>query len=111
VSFDILGGAIDSTAAEATAYAHRGALFNAQYTANWVGASNQPLARNLHSLQSLKAALRPYATGGAYPNYADLSLSNAPKAYWGDNLARLIETRRTYDPTGVFSQPQGVPLS
>jgi FAD/FMN-containing dehydrogenase len=110
VSFDVLGGAVDRSPAGGAAYAHRGALFNAQYTANWLGRSNRPLARNLRSLRSLKSALAPYATGGAYPNYADVTLRNAPQAYWGANLPRLVEIRRTYDPTGLFTQPQGVPL-
>lgn len=111
VSFDILGGAIDRVGPGATAYAHRGALFNAQYSAGWPGNSNRPAARNLKSLQTLKSALAPYASGGAYPNYADGSLPDAPKAYWGDNLPRLIDIRQRYDPHGLFTQPQGVPLS
>jgi FAD/FMN-containing dehydrogenase len=37
-------------------------------------------------------------------------LRNAPQAYWGANLPRLVEIRRSYDPTGLFTQPQGVPL-
>lgn len=110
VTFDVLGGVIDHVRPDATAYAHRDALFNTQYSAGWPGGSNRPAARNLKSLQTLKSALAPYATGGAYPNYADSSLPNAPQAYWGANLPRLIEIRQRYDPHGVFTQPQGVPL-
>jgi FAD/FMN-containing dehydrogenase len=111
-SLDILGGAVDSLAADATAWVHRGSLFDAQYTASWgTTPGNGPLARNQHSLASIHATLRPYASGEAYQNYADDTLHNPQQAYYGANLARLIEVRRTYDPTGVFSQPQGVPLS
>lgn len=111
-SFDILGGAIDQLADDATAWSHRGALFNAQYTAGW-GArpGNDPLARNQHSLASIHGAVRRFATGEAYQNYADDSLAHPQQAYYGSNLSKLIEVRRTYDPTGVFTQPQGVPLS
>lgn len=111
VSLDILGGAVDALAADATAYVHRGALFNAQYTASWNVSGNGPLARNRASLAALHGALHPHATGQAYQNYADSTLVNPQEAYYGSNLARLIQTRRTYDPTGVFTQPQGVPLS
>jgi FAD/FMN-containing dehydrogenase len=110
-SLDILGGAVDHLAADATAWVHRGALFNAQYTASWGETpGNGPLARNQHSLASIHGTLRPYASGQAYQNYADDSLPNPQQAYYGANLPRLIEVRRTYDPTGVFTQPQGVPL-
>jgi FAD/FMN-containing dehydrogenase len=110
-SLDILGGAVDHVAPDATAWVHRGALFDAQYTASWgTTPGNGSLARNQHSLAAIHGALRPYASGEAYQNYADESLPNPQRAYYGANLPRLIEVRRTYDPTGVFTQPQGVPL-
>ena len=56
-------------------------------------------------------SLRRYASGEAYQNYADDTLPDPLQAYYGDNLARLIEVRRTYDPSGVFNQPQGIPLA
>jgi FAD/FMN-containing dehydrogenase len=111
-SFDVLGGAVDLLAPDATAWVHRGALFNAQYTASWGQTpGNGPLARNQHSLATIHGAVRRYATGGAYQNYADDSLPDPRQAYYGANLARLVDVRRRYDPTGMFTQPQGVPLA
>lgn len=110
-SLDILGGAVDDLAADATAWVHRGSLFDAQYTASWGQTpGNGPLARNQHSLASIHGAIRSYASGQAYQNYADDTLADPQRAYYGANLARLIDVRRSYDPTGVFKQPQGVPL-
>jgi hypothetical protein len=111
-SLDVLGGAVDSVAGDATAWSHRGALFDAQYTASW-GATpgNGPLARNQHSLASIHGAVRRYARGDAYQNYADDTLRDPQHAYYGANLARLVEVRRTYDPSGAFTQLQGVPLT
>jgi FAD/FMN-containing dehydrogenase len=110
-SLDILGGAVDQLDASATAWVHRGSLFDAQYTASWGDMpGNGPLARNQHSLAQIHGAVRGYASGQAYQNYADDTLANPQRAYYGANLARLIEVRRTYDPTGVFTQRQGVPL-
>jgi FAD/FMN-containing dehydrogenase len=110
-SLDILGGAVDQLAPDATAWVHRGSLFDAQYTASWGNTpGNSPLARNQHSLASIHGAVRRYASGQAYQNYADDTLADPLRAYYGSNLPRLIEVRRTYDPTGVFTQPQGVPL-
>jgi FAD/FMN-containing dehydrogenase len=111
-SFDILGGAVDRLAADATAWVHRGSLFDAQYTASWAQTpGNGPLARNQHSLASIHGSVRHYASGQAYQNYADDSLADPQQAYYGANLPRLIDVRRTYDPNGVFTQLQGVPLS
>jgi FAD/FMN-containing dehydrogenase len=108
VSLDVLGGAVDDLAADATAYVHRGALFNAQYTAGWQGGGNGPLARNQASLASIRGSLHPYGTGQAYQNYADTSLTDPQQAYYATNLPRLIEVKQTYDPTNVFAQPQGI---
>ena len=110
-SFDVLGGAVSAVAPDATAWVHREALFSAQYTASWQDLpGNGPLARNQHSLATIHNAVRRYASGQAYQNYADDSLPDPQQAYYGANLARLIDVRRRYDPDGVFNQPQGVPL-
>jgi FAD/FMN-containing dehydrogenase len=109
VSLDVLGGAVDDLAADATAYVHRGALFNAQYTAGWYGSSNEPLFRNRRSLAAIRGTLHRYGTGQAYQNYADGGLRNPQRAYYGANLPRLIDVKRTYDPKNIFSQPQGIP--
>jgi FAD/FMN-containing dehydrogenase len=111
-AFDALGGAADDLAADAAAYVHRGALFDAQYTASWASTpGNGPLRRNQISLAAIRAAVHGYASGQAYQNYPDASLRDPQQAYYGANLPRLIDVRRTYDPAGVFTQPQGVPLS
>ncbi|HWA65323.1 MAG TPA: FAD-binding oxidoreductase [Mycobacteriales bacterium] len=108
VSLDALGGAVDDLAPDATAYVHRGALFNAQYTAGWRGGGDAALARNRSSLAAIHATLRPYGTGQAYQNYADATLVDPQRAYYGANLPRLVEVKRSYDRRNVFDQPQGI---
>jgi FAD/FMN-containing dehydrogenase len=108
VSFDVLGGAVDDLAADATAYVHRGVLFNAQYTAGWSGRGNRPLLRNRRSLAEIRATVHRYGTGQAYQNYADAGLRNPQRAYYGDNLSRLIDVKHSYDPSNLFNQPQGI---
>jgi FAD/FMN-containing dehydrogenase len=110
-SFDVLGGAVDDLSPHQTAWVHRGALFDAQYTASWASTpGNGPLARNQHSLARIHNSVRRYATGEAYQNYADDTLRNPLTAYYGGNLERLIAIRRHYDPEGMFTQPQCIPL-
>jgi FAD/FMN-containing dehydrogenase len=43
-------------------------------------------------------------------NYCDLDLADYAAAYWGDNLARLIEVKQRYDPDNLFHHAQSVPV-
>ena len=56
-------------------------------------------------------AVQQFLTG-SYLNYPTLSLKNDyPKAFWGDNLPRLMQLKRKYDPDNVFAYPLGVPMA
>lgn len=113
VGLDSWGGAVNRVPATATAFVHRDALFAAQYTGSWgtdSGAHGDPQPRNQAWLDALHRSVRPYASGKAYQNYADPMLADPQAAYYGRNLGRLSQVRAAYDPDGVFSQPQGVPL-
>jgi FAD/FMN-containing dehydrogenase len=47
-----------------------------------------------------------------YVNYCDLDLGDGyAKAYWGDNLARLMKIKAEVDPKNIFKHVQSVPLS
>jgi FAD/FMN-containing dehydrogenase len=108
VGFDSWGGAVGRVPATATAFPHRSTLLSAQWTASWADvAGNGPLARNQASLADLRGSTRGLGTG-CYSNYADATLADAPQAYWGANLPRLQQVKRSYDPTGLLDQPQGV---
>ncbi|MEP6598633.1 MAG: BBE domain-containing protein [Actinomycetota bacterium] len=54
--------------------------------------------------------MTPWLGSSAYFNYADPSIIDYPTAYWGDNVPRLQQVKRSYDPHNVFSFPQSVPL-
>ena len=111
VSFDAFGGAIADLAPNATAFPWRTALADIQYTATWpyAQASANP-ARFDDFVQSERQALHPYVGNSAYVNYADPMLSDYAVAYWSQNLPRLSQIKRTYDPHDVFAFPQAVPL-
>jgi FAD/FMN-containing dehydrogenase len=48
------------------------------------------------------AMMHPWGSGGVYPNFPDLELENAGRAYYRANLERLIRVKRKYDPDDVF---------
>ncbi|MDQ1605736.1 MAG: hypothetical protein QOJ18_103 [Microbacteriaceae bacterium] len=102
---DALGGAVGTLAPDATAFPHRKALMTVQYTATFPdGADPAPYDAYV---RGFRAALVPKWANGAYVNYADASLQDPAKAYFGDNATRLASIRKKYDPRGMFTQPQG----
>jgi FAD/FMN-containing dehydrogenase len=109
IAFDALGGAVNRVAPGATAFVHRDALFDAQYTTTWpVGSASAAVARQHAWQQSFWQSMRPYASGQAYQNYVDASLTNWRQAYYGANYTRLTQVKAAYDPHRLFTFPQAV---
>ena len=109
IAFDALGGAVNRVAPGATAFVHRDALFQAQYTTTWpVGAAAAAVARQHAWQQSFWQSMRPYASGQAYQNYVDPALTNWRQAYYGANYTRLTQVKGRYDPDRVFAFPQAI---
>ncbi len=105
----VCGGAVNRVPAGATAFAHRDSAFLAQYLVYWPeSAAAADVARHEAWLDGLWQDLRPWASGRAYQNYIDPKLSGWREAYYGPNLARLEEVRRTHDPDRLFRFPQAV---
>jgi FAD/FMN-containing dehydrogenase len=108
---DTYGGAINKIAADATAFVHRAnTKYVMQYYMQWdsPGASDA----NIAMMRTLYASMRPFVSGGCYVNYCDLDLGDGyAKAYWGDNLPRLMKVKAAVDPKNIFKHAQSVPLS
>jgi FAD/FMN-containing dehydrogenase len=103
ISLDALGGAVDDLGSGATAFGHRGALATVQYTATYTSGPPTPA---LGYVRAFRKAMTPSWGHGAYVNYADASLADYQRAYFGANAGRLADARTTYDPQHVFTQPQ-----
>src|SRR5579863_9761546 len=109
VAFDACGGAINRVSPGDTAFAHRNALFLAQYTTTWnTGAAASGVAAQRAWQQAFYASMRPYASGQAYQNYIDPGLANWQQAYYGANYTRLTQVKAGYDPGRLFSFPQAI---
>jgi FAD/FMN-containing dehydrogenase len=108
---DTYGGAINKVAADATAFVHRGnTKYVMQYYMQWDSAS--ATAANIAMMRTLYNSMRPFVSGGCYVNYCDLDLGDGyAKAYWGDNLPRLMKIKAELDPKNIFRHAQSVPLS
>ena len=107
---DSYGGAINRVASDATAFGHRGTTkYLIQYYMQWERAG--ATETNIAMMRTLYASMRPYVSGGCYVNYCDLDLGEGyAKAYWSDNLPRLMKLKAAFDPKNVFRHAQSVPV-
>ncbi|KAJ4423203.1 hypothetical protein N0V82_002197 [Gnomoniopsis sp. IMI 355080] len=115
IQLDLHGGptsSISSVPNSATAYAHRDKRFLIQlyhYADN-----ERPYPPEAISLLKgwIETTTRPLSKGewGMYINYADSEVHRdiAQELYYGENLQRLKELKKRYDPTEVFYYPQAI---
>jgi FAD/FMN-containing dehydrogenase len=108
---DTYGGAINKVASDATAFVHRGnTKYSMQYYMQWENSAAS--AANIAMMRTLYQSMRPFVSGGCYVNYCDLDLGDGyARAYWGDNLPRLMKIKAQVDPKNIFKHAQSVPLS
>ncbi|SEG88866.1 FAD/FMN-containing dehydrogenase [Actinacidiphila yanglinensis] len=101
IALTALGGAVNRVSPTATAFSHRGSRFLAQYLASHA-------LTGTNWLDTTHSALRRYASGGAYQNYTDPSLTDWRTAYYGQNAARLTALKKQLDPNRLFDFPQAL---
>jgi FAD/FMN-containing dehydrogenase len=101
------GGAL--SAPSGGAFAHRSARFLVKHTVQTgSNASDDLRAAATGWVNRSWSITHGSGSGGTYPNYPDLALTDWAHAYYGANLPRLREIKRTYDPDTVFRFAQGV---
>jgi hypothetical protein len=110
IAFDALDGAVNRVSPGATAFVHRNALFQAQYTTGWTvpASTSGGIARQRAWQRQFWQSMRPYASGQAYQNYIDPDLTNWRQAYYGSNYNQLAAIKHKYDPAGLFTFPQAI---
>ncbi|WP_075734400.1 FAD-binding oxidoreductase [Streptomyces acidiscabies] len=106
IALTALGGAVNRVSPTATAFVHRRSRFLAQYIASWKPGTQGTAAQSW--LNTAHKAMQPYASGAAYQNYTDPTLTNWRKAYYGDAAPRLAKVKQKYDPAKFFTYPQGI---
>ncbi|MFG2604201.1 FAD-binding oxidoreductase [Streptomyces sp. NPDC048514] len=106
IAFTALGGAVNRVSPTATAFVHRRSRMLAQYIASWGAGASGGTAQSW--LTSAHNAMKGYASGAAYQNYTDPTLTNWRKAYYGDGATRLAKVKKQYDPHRFFSYAQGL---
>jgi hypothetical protein len=98
-----MGGTIDDTNVEDSAYPHRRARFSLSLDGVWSDPADDPTV--IDWVRRTWTAMHRFANGGVYVNFAGLQDETdiTPRALLGANLDRLDSIRADYDPEGVFS--------
>ncbi|KAJ7089852.1 hypothetical protein B0H15DRAFT_949100 [Mycena belliarum] len=106
--FDLEAGAINDVPQNATAYAHRDALFYMQTYAVGLGSLSAKTIDFVTGMSDKITNSMPGVNFGAYAGYVDPQLKDGPQQYWGSNLPRLQKIKAAIDPSDVFHNPQSV---
>lgn len=100
-----LGGAISDKKPTDTAYFYRDAKYFVCYSSQWLKESDDK--KSIRELDTLRDRLLPYAFGD-YTGNPDQSLKDPLKVYYGDNVERLRQIKKKYDPDNLFRFEQGI---
>ncbi len=103
------GGAVGRVGRRATAYVHRDARFSLELVGLWSSPSPDVEAANLAWVRHARLALAPFTSREALQNYADRGLADWKRAYYAENLERLVAVKRAVDPGNRFHHAQSIP--
>ena len=104
------GGAINRVAPDATACVHRDAIGLLSIGVGWAVDERPGRVRQLRGwADDVWDEMGPYTSDFSYQNFADPALVDWPRAYYGENLERLVRIKRRYDPDRTFRFPQAIP--
>jgi FAD/FMN-containing dehydrogenase len=104
IMFEPIFGAASRVPAEATAFAGRGAAYNATFIGTWEDAAEDD--RRIAAARGFSALLEPWSTGAQYVNYAS---ETDGREDGGDRFKRLREVKRRYDPDNTFRFNHNIP--
>ncbi len=103
------GGAINRVPAAATAFVHRDAVCSLEYVTLWSDRSVSLEQASKGWVRAVHQAMRQYVSAEAVQNYADLELAGWRRAYYGQNLPRLVDVKKRYDPGNLFRHALSIP--
>lgn len=106
IGFEAYGGAVNAIAPDANAFWHRTASMDAFTFAFWLHESSRAAAESY--IHQFDRVFKPLSNGCSYQNYPNRQITNFGQAYFGGNLARLLEVKKAYDPGNFFTFPQGL---
>lgn len=104
-----LGGVNDIIPPTSTAFVHRNKLAWVHINAQWE--DQYQAASKYDWITSFYEHLLPYLDYQVYQNTPDLDIVDYLPRYYGENLPKLVDIKRKYDPENVFHYAQSIPVS
>jgi FAD/FMN-containing dehydrogenase len=101
-----LHGKATRVAPSATAYPWREEGYSVLIIAQWADPADTQT--NIAWAQTLMQQLRPHLSEHRYMNYMSADDAGLVHEAYGPNYARLVELKRTYDPTNLFRLNQNI---
>jgi FAD/FMN-containing dehydrogenase len=93
-----------------TAYVHRNMLTLLRPTTVWPNDVPESFVNEVQKwTDGMIRIIEPHTPDESYQNFPNRSLPNPLKAYYGENLHRLKEVKKKYDPKNHFKNPQSIP--
>lgn len=106
VGIEYYGGAINEVAPDATAFVHRDASLDLFAWSFWTFDRTQAQATQwLDDFGRIAGAM---GNGRRYQNYPRRDNPDFAPQYFGQNLDRLVEIKRRFDPHNLFAYEQGL---
>ena len=102
---DSFGGAASRVSAADTAFPYRSALATIQIYQGTTAAGQQQATQ---AVGEVRDRLGELIGPAAYVNYIDPSQPNWASSYYGNNLDRLRQVAKKYDPNGMFAFAQSL---
>ncbi len=93
----------------ATAFSHRGALYEFNCRATWLDPAEDD--RNVAWARELAESMLPHGTSREYANHLGLEADEGSariKAAYGANYQRLVALKSKYDRTNLFRHNQNI---
>lgn len=104
----LLGGAVSRVGPRDTAFGDRGAHSVLSVDGNWV--DHHDAARHIAWVRDVIGRAGEFSTGGTYLNFdGDAPAPGLVPAGFGENLGRLTEVKKRYDPRNLFRLNANIP--
>ncbi len=101
-----MGGQTGRASSDGTAFSERSMPFLINVHGRWEAASEDK--DGIAWCRAFFNAGTPYATGGGYVNFLTADEGDRIKSIYGKKYDKLVELKRKYDPTNLFSLNQNI---
>jgi len=106
IMIELYSGAASRVPPDATAFNHRGKLYNFSILSVWKNPADSE--RNLEWTRTFWNSIQPFLSNRVYVNYLSQEGEERVRAAYGNNYERLEILKKKYDPSNLFRVNQNI---